>query len=118
VIIYPTERFRQLGTNEIHVIRSQPDGTPLGRPDWSLRGALVLKLQDVASGKPFQVATIHLKCCDEPTIRAHQTALLAAELGAGLTPTILLGDSNIPIEPGAAGPEGSHGLLPVFRTRS
>jgi endonuclease/exonuclease/phosphatase family metal-dependent hydrolase len=99
--------FRQLATTEVHLIRSRPGGAPYGNPDWSLRGALVLKLQHMATGIEFQVATIHLKCCNEPLVRKHQAALLAKELMATGLPTILLGDSNIPIEPGEDGPTSS-----------
>jgi endonuclease/exonuclease/phosphatase family metal-dependent hydrolase len=102
-LIYNTEKFRQLGTTEIHLIRSRPDGTHYGEPDWSLRGALVLRLQDIATGAEFQIPTIHLKCCNEPGIRKHQAALLATEMVKSGLPTILLGDSNIPIEPGSGG---------------
>ena len=107
-IIYPTELFRQLATTELHVIRSNENGTPYGDPDWSLRAALVLRLQHVASGKEFQIATVHLKCCDEPGIRTHQTAALAKELVRTGLPTVLLGDTNIPIEPAQNGPDGSN----------
>lgn len=107
-IVYNSDRFRQLETNEIHVIRSKPDTSTYGRPDWSLRGALVLRLQHLESGVEFQIATIHLKYCKEPEIRAHQAALLASELTADGMLTILLGDSNIPIEPGASGPDAAN----------
>lgn len=107
-IVYPTEVFRQLATTELHVVRSEADGTPYGAPDWSLRGALVLRLQHMKSGKEFQIATVHLKCCEEPDIRAHQTGLLAKEIIRTGLPTLLLGDTNIPIEPGAEGATGDH----------
>jgi endonuclease/exonuclease/phosphatase family metal-dependent hydrolase len=107
-LIYNTDMFRQLGTTEIHLIRSRPDGTHYGDPDWSLRGALVLRLQHIPTGTEFQIATIHLKCCNEPDIRKHQAALVAEEILKPGLPTILLGDSNIPIEPGANGPTGAN----------
>ncbi|MER9254540.1 hypothetical protein NKI59_22520 [Mesorhizobium sp. M0598] len=108
-IVYRTDKFRQLKTTEIHFIRSRPDGSVYGEPDWSLRGALLLRLQDIATGAEFQIATVHLKCCNEPGVRAHQAALLAVEIvHDSEIPTILLGDTNIPIEPGKEGPEGSH----------
>lgn len=107
-IIYRTDQYRQLDTREIHVIRSRPDGTSLGQADWGLRGALVLRLQHLSSGQQFQIATVHLKCCNEPDIRAHQTGLLAQELNVGAMPTILLGDTNIPIEEPFTAPAGAH----------
>lgn len=107
-IVYRSDEYRELETREIHVIRSRPDGSAYGQPDWGLRGALVLRLQHIASGKEFQVVTVHLKCCDEPAIRAHQTALLMAELGSTGLATILLGDTNIPIDPGSMSPAGPH----------
>ncbi|MER9273472.1 endonuclease/exonuclease/phosphatase family protein [Mesorhizobium sp. M0643] len=108
-IVYRTDKFRQLKTTEIHLIRSRPDGSAYGEPDWSLRGALLLRLQDINSGAEFQIATLHLKCCNEPGVRAHQAALLAAEIvQGGEVPTILLGDTNIPIEPGADGADGAN----------
>jgi endonuclease/exonuclease/phosphatase family metal-dependent hydrolase len=108
-IIYRTGTFRQLATTELHLIRSRPDGTQYGEPDWALRGALVLRLQHIATGVEFQIITLHLKCCGEGIdIRAHQSALLADWILAQGLPTILLGDSNIPIEPGDSGPTGGN----------
>lgn len=107
-IIYSTKLFRQLGTHELHSIRSRPDNGTYGKPDWSLRGALVLRIQHIATGHEFQVATVHLKCCNEPAVRAHQAAILARELAASSLPTILLGDTNIPIEPGETAPSGDN----------
>jgi endonuclease/exonuclease/phosphatase family metal-dependent hydrolase len=44
---------------------------------------------------------VHLKCCDDGVAtRAHQTKLLADWLKKTGAPLILLGDTNIPIEPG------------------
>lgn len=111
-IVYRTDLFRQLSTTEIHGIRSRPDGSPYGDADWSLRGALVLRLQEIASGSEFQVATVHLKCCDFPAIRSHQAALLVKELATSEIPTIILGDSNIPIEPGESVPNAAN--APAF----
>ncbi|OWV69635.1 hypothetical protein ATY77_20940 [Rhizobium sp. R634] len=104
-LIYRTDMFRQLETNELHVIRSKPDGSAYGKPDWSLRGALSLRLQDLSTGAEFRIVTLHLKCCNEPATRAHQTRLLAAELAKTTVPTIVLGDTNIPIEPGQNQPD-------------
>jgi len=108
-IVYRTDRFRQIKTTEVHSIRSRPGGSAYGEPDWSLRGALLLRLLDTTSGAEFQIATVHLKCCDEPGVRAHQAALLATEiLDDPDIPTILLGDTNIPIEPGSEGADGAN----------
>lgn len=102
-VIYRTDAFRQIQTTEFHAIRSRPDGTKYGAPDWSLRGVLILRLQHLASGAEFQIATVHLKCCNEPGVRTHQAALLAEHILAAGVPTVLLGDTNIPIEPGDEG---------------
>lgn len=107
-ILYRTDLFRQLETSEIHLIRSRPGAGLYGEPDWSLRGALVLRLQQLSTGGEFQVATIHLKCCNEPGIRSHQAKLLAKALRDSALPTILLGDSNVPIEPGQDQPSGAN----------
>ncbi|WP_373414842.1 endonuclease/exonuclease/phosphatase family protein [Ensifer aridi] len=107
-IIYRSDLFRQLSTTEIHAIRSRPNGSPYGATDWSLRGALVLRLQEISTGSEFQVATVHLKCCDFPEIRSHQAALLVQELDTSKIPTIILGDSNIPIEPGDSAPNAAN----------
>lgn len=107
-IIYSTDTFRQIQTTEYHAIRSRPDGTEYGVPDWGLRGALILRLQHIQSGTEFQVVTVHLKCCNEPAIRAHQTALLAEHIMSADVPTVLLGDTNVPIEPGDSGATGAN----------
>ncbi|WP_164986552.1 endonuclease/exonuclease/phosphatase family protein [Rhizobium leguminosarum] len=107
-IIYRTDRLRQLETNEFHLIRSKSDGTKYGKADWSLRGALSLRLLDLQTGGEFRVTTVHLKCCNEPGTRAHQAALLAEELAKSAVPTIVLGDTNIPIEPGDDAPDNAN----------
>ncbi|MFA1623293.1 endonuclease/exonuclease/phosphatase family protein [Rhizobium mongolense] len=107
-IIYRTDRLRQLETNEFHLIRSKPDGTKYGKADWSLRGALSLRLLDLQTGGEFRVTTVHLKCCNEPGTRAHQAALLAEELAKSAVPTIVLGDTNIAIEPGDDAPDNAN----------
>ncbi|MBB3303301.1 endonuclease/exonuclease/phosphatase family metal-dependent hydrolase [Rhizobium sp. BK077] len=111
-IIYRTDRLRQLETNELHLIRSKPDGTKYGRTDWSLRGALSLRLLDLQTGDEFRVTTVHLKCCNEPGTRTHQAALLAEELAKSTVPNIVLGDTNIPIEPGDDHPDSAN--FPAF----
>jgi endonuclease/exonuclease/phosphatase family metal-dependent hydrolase len=107
-IIYNIEKFRQLETSELHIIRSKPDGSDYGKADWSLRGALNLRLLDLESSQEFRVTTVHLKCCNEPRTRNHQAALLAQELRKADIPTIVLGDTNIPIEPGQVGPDSDN----------
>ncbi|MBW8640368.1 endonuclease/exonuclease/phosphatase family protein [Hoeflea sp. WL0058] len=98
-IIYNTDDFRQLATTEFHMVRSQDAAGTYGDPYWSLRGVLMLRLLHYESGTEFQIATMHLKCCNKPAVRRHQTKVLAAELRNQSLPTILLGDSNIPIDP-------------------
>ncbi|MFK4488890.1 endonuclease/exonuclease/phosphatase family protein [Bradyrhizobium sp. USDA 336] len=100
-ILYRTDIFRQLETVEFHALRSRDDGSKYGRTDWRLRGALFLRLQHVPSKREFYVGTVHLKCCGEGADqRTHQTSLLAAWIKKQDAPVILLGDTNIPIEPG------------------
>lgn len=97
-IIYNTDDFRHLATTELHMVRSEDGSGTYGDTRWSLRGILIVRLLHYASDTEFQIATMHFKCCGAPEVRAHQTALLAAELKKLDIPTILLGDSNIPLE--------------------
>lgn len=112
-IIYRSDLFRQIETRELHMIRSNTGPGPYGEPDWGLRGALVLRLQHIG-GQEVQVVTVHLKCCsgNGVAIRTHQTNVLAAEIVTGRFPTIVLGDTNIPIEPGQPAPDAAN--LPAF----
>lgn len=112
-IIYRSDLFRQIDTRELHMIRSNAGAGAYGKADWGLRGALALRLQH-KGGQEFQVVTVHLKCCggDGVAIRTHQTAVLAAEIDTGRLPTIVLGDTNIPIEPGQPAPDTAN--LPAF----
>jgi len=101
-ILYRTDIFRQLETVEFHAIRSREDGSKYGRTDWRLRGALFLRLQHIPSRQEFYVGTVHLKCCGEGADqRTHQASLLANWIKKQDVPVILLGDTNIPIEPDA-----------------
>ncbi len=45
-IVYNSSRLRQVETVELHGIRSGPGSGRLGNPNWRLRGALFLRLQD------------------------------------------------------------------------
>lgn len=100
-IAYRTDLFRQIETIELHGIRSTPDGSKYGKPDWGLRGALFVRLALIGSNAEFYVGTVHLKCCGEgEATRDHQAGLLAAWIKKADVPVILLGDTNIPIEPG------------------
>jgi endonuclease/exonuclease/phosphatase family metal-dependent hydrolase len=112
-IIYRSDLFRQIDTRELHMIRSKTGPSPYGEKDWSLRGALALRLQH-KRGQEIQVVTVHLKCCggDGVAIRTHQSNVLAAEIDTGRFPTIVLGDTNIPIEPGQSAPDAAN--LPAF----
>jgi endonuclease/exonuclease/phosphatase family metal-dependent hydrolase len=112
-ILYRIDIFRQLETVEFHAIRSRSDGSKYGKPDWRLRAALLLRLIHIPSKQEFYVGTVHLKCCEEGDAqRTHQAGLLAQWIRKQDVPVILLGDTNIPIEPGttAAGV-----TFPAFR---
>lgn len=112
-IIYRSDLFRQIETRELHMIRSNAGAGDYGKADWGLRGALALRLQH-KGGQEFQVVTVHLKCCggEGVAIRTHQTAVLATEIDTERFPTIVLGDTNIPIEPGQPAPDAAN--LPAF----
>jgi len=112
-IIYRSDLFRQIDTRELHMIRSNTGAGPYGKTDWSLRGALALRLQHTG-GQEIQVVTVHLKCCggEGVAIRTHQSNVLAAEIDTERFPTIVLGDTNIPIEPGQPAPDVAN--LPTF----
>lgn len=104
-ILYRTDLFRQLETVEYHAIRSRKDSgnnsNKYGKPDWGMRAALFLRLMHIPSKLEFYVGTVHLKCCGEgEDQRAHQAGLLAQWIKRRDVPVILLGDTNIPIEPG------------------
>lgn len=103
-LVYNSSRLRQVETVELHGIRSGPGPGRLGTPDWHLRGALFLRLQDKATGAEFYVGGVHLKCCggDGPAIRAHQATILRDWLTRSDVPVILTGDFNIPVDPGSA----------------
>ena len=100
-MLYRTDLFRHLETAEYHAIRSSPDGSRYGRVNPGLRSVLFLRLLHRASGTEFYVGTVHLKCCgDGVTKREHQAGLIAGWINRADVPVILLGDTNIPIEPG------------------
>jgi len=100
-ILYRSDRFRLLASFEYHAIRSMPDGTKYGKPDWGMRAALFLRLAEIGTDREFYVGTVHLKCCAEGDAqRAHQAHLIAEWIKKSDVPVILLGDTNIPIEPG------------------
>lgn len=101
-LLYRTDIFRQLETIEYHAIRSRHENnSKYGRTDWGMRAALLLRLMHIPSKREFYVGTVHLKCCGEgEDQRAHQAGLLAKWIKQRDVPVILLGDTNIPIEPG------------------
>ncbi|MCR9074207.1 MAG: endonuclease/exonuclease/phosphatase family protein [Alphaproteobacteria bacterium] len=99
-IIYDSARFRQMETIELHVIRSVPDGSAHGRPNWGLRAALFLRLRAFDDDIEFLFGTVHLKCCSAGgAVRAHQARLLAEWIARADVPVILAGDFNIPVLP-------------------
>lgn len=99
-IVYDSARFRQLETVELHAIRSEPDGTAHGRPNWGLRAALFLRLRAYDDDTEFLFGTVHLKCCTAGRqIRAHQARLLGDWIARTGVPVILAGDFNIPVLP-------------------
>lgn len=98
-IVYNSEKFRQVATTELHMVRSKPSSGEYGSPMWSLRGVLLVRFVQISTGLEFQIGTMHLKCCNAAKIRKHQAKLLSRELQKQPIPTILLGDSNIPIDP-------------------
>lgn len=105
-LVYNSTRLRQVETVEVHGIRSEPGTGRLGEPDWGLRGALFLRLQDKSTGVEFYVGNVHLKCCgDGVTTRAHQAELLKQWIERSDVPVILTGDFNIPVSPSS--PTGS-----------
>ena len=100
-LVYNSSRLRQVETVELHGLRSTPGPGRLGDADWSLRGALFLRLQDRRTGTEFYVGTVHLKCCGEGReTRAHQARILADWVEQQDVPVIIAGDVNIPVEPG------------------
>lgn len=110
VIVYNSSRFRQVETVELHGIRSKPGAGRLGNPDWHLRGALFVRLQDTVTGIEFYVGNIHLKCCSGGgiTTRAHQAEIIREWISRANVPVILTGDFNIPVDPASAtGNQGS-----------
>lgn len=106
-LLYRTDIFRQLETIEYHAVRSRHENNnKYGRPDWGMRAALFLRLMHIPSKREFYVGTVHLKCCGEgEDQRLHQAALLAQWIKRRDVPVILLGDTNIPIEPGLKAPQ-------------
>jgi endonuclease/exonuclease/phosphatase family metal-dependent hydrolase len=106
-LLYRTDLFRQLETIEYHAVRSrQENNSKYGKPDWGMRAALFLRLMHIPSKREFYVGTLHLKCCGEgEDQRAHQAGLLAKWIKQRDVPVILLGDTNIPIEPGLKAPQ-------------
>jgi endonuclease/exonuclease/phosphatase family metal-dependent hydrolase len=112
-IIYRSDMFREIDTRELHMIRSNAGTGPYGKPDWGLRAALAVRFQH-KGGTEIQVVTVHLKCCggNGVDIRTHQTSVLAKEIDTERFPTIVLGDTNIPIKPGEPAPDADG--LPAF----
>ena len=108
-IVYNASRLRQVETVELHGIRSKPGTGRLGKPDWHLRGALFVRLQDMTTGVEFYVGTVHLKCCGSGAgIRAHQAEIIREWISRADVPVILTGDFNIPVAPtSATGNQGS-----------
>ena len=108
-VVYNSSEFREVEVTELHSIRSRPNGTPLGKPDWHLRGALFVRFAHIDSGTEFYVGNVHLKCCGAsdsasrhgPDIRSHQARLLKDWIDRRDVPVLLTGDFNIPIKPGA-----------------
>ncbi|WP_171231027.1 hypothetical protein [Ruegeria sp. HKCCA6707] len=104
-IVYNSSRFRQVENVELHGIRSKPGaiGGRLGEPDWNLRGALFIRLQDKDTGVEFYVGNVHLKCCgDGKNTRAHQAEIIKAWIERSDVQVILTGDFNIPVQPSSA----------------
>ncbi|WP_171100097.1 hypothetical protein [Ruegeria sp. HKCCD7255] len=104
-IVYNSSRFRQVENVELHGIRSKPGaiGGRLGEPDWNLRGALFIRLQDKDTGVEFYVGNVHLKCCgDSKNTRAHQAEIIKAWIERSDVQVILTGDFNIPVQPSSA----------------
>lgn len=104
-IAYNSSRFRQVENVELHGIRSKPGavGDRLGEPDWNLRGALFIRLQDKDTGVEFYVGNVHLKCCGEgKETRAHQAKIIKSWIERSDVQVILTGDFNIPVEPSSA----------------
>ena len=100
-ILYRTDLFRQIETVELHAIRSKPNDSHYGKSNWFLRGALFLRLVHRKSELEFYVGNVHLKCCSKGlSTREHQARLIADWIKRAYVPVILLGDFNIPIEPG------------------
>ena len=93
----------------MHGIRSKPGTGRLGKPDWHLRGALFVRLQDMTTGVEFYVGNVHLKCCGSGAgIRAHQAEIIREWISRADVPVILTGDFNIPVAPtSATGNQGS-----------
>jgi endonuclease/exonuclease/phosphatase family metal-dependent hydrolase len=106
-LLYRTDLFRQLETVEYHAVRSrQENNSKYGKSDSGMRAALFLRLMHIPSKREFYVGTVHLKCCGEgEDQRAHQAGLLAKWVKQRDVPVILLGDTNIPIEPGFKAPQ-------------
>lgn len=100
-IVYNSTRLRQVETVELHGIRSNPGSGRLGKPDWGLRGALLMRFQDKQTGAEFYLGNVHLKCCgrDGPGIRAHQAEILKEWIERTNVPVIMAGDFNIPVDP-------------------
>lgn len=102
-ILYRRDIFRQLETVELHAIRSRPkEGSGYyGTPSWGLREALFLRLEHRETGQVFWIGNVHLKCCaDGAEVRTHQTRILGDWIKRQSDPVLLLGDLNIPVEPG------------------
>jgi endonuclease/exonuclease/phosphatase family metal-dependent hydrolase len=122
-IVYNSTQFREVESTELHAIRSIDGAGRLGKPEWHLRGALLVRFQHIKTGIEFYVGNVHLKCCaasDDPRrhgpdIRAHQARLLKDWIERSDVPVILTGDLNIPIKPTSANGNGSS---LAFRTLS
>ena len=100
-ILYRTDLFRQIETVELHAIQSGLGDSYYGKSNWSLRGALFPRLQHRNSMTELYVGNVHLKCCSNGIdTREHQAGLIADWIKRADVPVILLGDLNIPIEPG------------------
>ena len=95
-IIYNTERFDLLETQELHKLRYRSNGVLSN----NMRGQLAARFRIKATGQEFVFAVNHLKCCGSGVdFRVKQVADIKDWAESLSVPAIVVGDFNTPVSP-------------------
>ena len=102
-IIYNTERFDLLETQELHKLRYRSNGVLSN----NMRGQLAARFRIKATGQEFVFAVNHLKCCGSGVdFRVKQVADIKDWAESLSVPAIVVGDFNTPVSPDASETKG------------